>query len=159
MESSTSIDQVSRKEAARTEALFESSVDGSLFAFQGVMTRKHYTIRYHDVACYAMLLLICLACSQLFSVLLSRECIAISRVSRSEWINGRPMPPPNKEAFRHPFPKSDLCQKQRVPRKQLLVLGDCLHREGLPSLETAQEGKSPVKTVYCTEALSYYELP
>jgi hypothetical protein len=40
--------------------------------------------------------------------------------------------------------RSETCQKQPVPRKQLLVLGDYLHREGLPSLKP-QEGKSPVK--------------
>jgi hypothetical protein len=53
-----------------TKTLFESSVDGSLFAYQGVMTREHFTIRYHDVACDTILLLIRVARSQLFSVLL-----------------------------------------------------------------------------------------
>jgi hypothetical protein len=51
--------------------------------------------------------------------------------------------------------RSETCQKQPVPRKQLLLLGDCLHRKGLPSLRP-QRRKSPRKTVYCAEASSYY---
>jgi hypothetical protein len=54
---------------------------------------------------------------------------------------------------------SETCQQQPVPRKELLVLGDCLHREGLSSLKSP-EGKSPVipcitwkhlLTMYCHE--------
>ena len=53
--------------------------------------------------------------------------------------------------------RSETCQKQPVPRKQLLFIGDCLHREGLPSLKP-QEEKYPVNpciaqkhllTLYC----------
>jgi hypothetical protein len=69
MESSTAALTKFLEKKPRTEALCESYIDGSLFAFQGVVTREHFAIRYHDVACDTMLLLIRVARSQLFSVL------------------------------------------------------------------------------------------
>jgi hypothetical protein len=124
------------------------------------MPRDYFTLRYRDVACDTLLLLMRFARSQLFSVLLSRECITSSCVVRSECINAKAHA--SAKYFRTAVSnaRSETCQKQHVPtRMQLLVLGDCPHREGLPSLKP-QEENTPVNpcivrmrllTMYCHE--------
>ena len=101
------------------------------------------------------------AFSQLFSGLLSSECITSSCVARSKMIHAKAHASAKQTSFQTAVSnvRTETCQKQPTPRKQLLVLGDCPHREGLPSSKP-QEGKSLIKlciawkhllTIYCHE--------